>query len=135
MARPRKPEELKVVQGTFRPDRANPERPALPKLEELPEAPEWLGVNGIVAYYEYGPMLIAYGVLNIGDILPFQQMCALHDQLIASYSAGRMPSAGCLSQFRQLCVEFGMTPASRSKVRANVPEKPANKFTANRRAA
>jgi phage terminase small subunit len=135
MSRPRKPDELKVIEGTFRPDRANPERPVLPKLESLPDAPEWLGVHGIVAYYEYGPILIAYGVLNIGDILPFQQFCALHNELVASYSAGKMPNGNIISQFRQLSMEFGMTPASRSKVRANVPEKPANKFTANRRAA
>lgn len=60
--RKRKPEHLKVVAGTDRPDRTNPDAPAA--LPELPTAPEWLSrraaeicdqLVGIIGFIAHSP--------------------------------------------------------------------------------
>jgi len=64
--RKRKPQDLKVIHGTARPDRDNPSAPA--RSEGSPVAPDWLDEIGL-AYFN-----------QIVQVLDEQQRASPHDQ-------------------------------------------------------
>jgi len=144
--RPRKPTLAKVIQGTFRKDRANPAEPRLrpwriprnlPKGKGYPEA--WRE-----AWRALAPLVNALGVVARSDLLAFEGLVcavALHRSAEASLFAGgntstvyarkdragnpylaKRPEVGMLAQTDRLIAtylaRFGMSPADRSRVAA-----------------
>ena len=141
---PKKPTALKVLKGTFRKDRANLKEPIISKDVDRPEPPEhfteravkqwWntidnlpkgvikeLDLTTLIAYHEaedYAHQayinLQAFGMMTIspnGFLVTSSYSTEYH-----KYSLLRL----------KLAQELGFTPASRSKIIADVPDAPAS---------
>ncbi|HLF04972.1 MAG TPA: phage terminase small subunit P27 family [Dehalococcoidia bacterium] len=133
---------VKKLRGTARPDRANPDEPDPPLLEKAPPCPK--GLAGDAARREWGKVsryLAELRVLTAGDLVALAAYC-YHYQTwvnaqakVAEVGAVLLnPKTGWFEQspylrvaddasdhMRRFMVEFGMTPASRSRVKAGKP--------------
>ena len=135
----RKPTQLKVIQGTARPDRTNPREPKA--LEGAVKPPAWLSANARRYWRQILPLLIELRVVSRSD----QQSLALLSDALAEYVAarevvetegmsyetegknGRMvrqrPEVAIASdawrRAAMMLQQFGMTAASRAKVNAS----------------
>ena len=130
--RPRKPAQLKIIQGTFHKSR-NPESEArFSALDKLPPAPKMLNRHG-KRLWAYGEELVSAGVITKPDIIAFELCCdvygrymALRDHIaksliknIQGQQGGRSAAAqqmnADLSACEKLMAQFGMTPSSRNR--------------------
>ena len=131
MGRTRKPVALKVVQGTFRKDRdLMPSAGAsMPPLNEVPPAPDWLpNSHAIAEWNRLAPILTGSKILTEGSLSLLAMLCATHGKIVQSFTAGEMPSGALLSALRNMNSDFGITPASQSKVRPAAAPAGANPF-------
>lgn len=88
MANPRKPTHLKVVSGTARPDRANPNEPTPPR--ERPSPPSHLSDRGKAAWAEAAVIVDGMGVLTAADPVALEALAeALADLRAARASLAR----------------------------------------------
>lgn len=132
------PDNLKVVQGTFRPDRANPDAPSVPL--GFPDAPHWLS--------ERAAELFA----NLCAVLDGMAICSPADQSMIAMLASRLEEIEILTatiedqgrtyqsesglwksrpevaqrseamrHAHSLLTEFGLSPATRNRVSAVQP--------------
>jgi P27 family predicted phage terminase small subunit len=144
--RKRKPDHLKVVAGTDRPDRTNPDAPV--PLSELPTAPEWLSARAAEIFDQLVGIVGSMGVGSASDTamlamaasrLEEVEICtaiiedggrtfvssAEHDEqgrVISQQIKGHPAVAQrseAMRHAQSLLVEFGLSPAARSKVSAN----------------
>ena len=114
MPNPRKPEHLKVVEGTARPDREHP-APEFPAPDSL-EGPDWLvGDEATAEWKRLVELLQPVRVFTEADRTMLGHACNLHGKLVRMYRAQEAPTASQLAQLRYLYTEFGLTPASRSR--------------------
>lgn len=114
MPNKRKPNRLKVLQGTDRPDRMHPE-PDVPEASDF-SPPDWLnGTDATELWAHLTGMLGGVKVLSEGDLTALGHLCNLHGRCVRLWRAGESPTAAELTQLRLLFSEFGLTPASRSK--------------------
>ena len=116
----RKPDFLKMLSGTARPDRAAPNAAALPPIEAVPTAPAWLSDPVAVSEFNrLAPMLTSCKLLNAGNVGLLTQMCAVHGWLAKAWASGQPPTAAMISSYRSLHVALGLThmsvPAPASK--------------------
>ncbi len=142
MARPRKPSHLKLVTGTARADRMNPNEPKPVALADLAPPPS-MTTRATNAWRKLAPLLQRMGVLTEADTLALMQLCEAYAEILSARAAlrdrggptyetttvqgGRMvrtyPEVAMLAdadrRFLQYLAAFGLTPASRSKVSAN----------------
>lgn len=132
-----KPSHLKVVQGTVRKDRVNKREPK-PKLE-TPKPPGWMSDEGKVMWGRFSVQLEQMGVLTAADgpalellVTSYLEFVKLEKQLAdegytyltVATNGERVtkanPAASMLREARQqhrmLLIEFGLTPAARTKV-------------------
>ena len=102
----------------------------MPLLDAVPDAPEWLpNIHAVVEWERLAPLLLRLNLLSAGNIGPLGNLCALHGVMVQQWSAGLVPTASVIQQYRALVNEFGLTPASAAKVRADSPnEKTGNPF-------
>ena len=117
MANRRKPNALKVLEGTDRKDRHKPEAefPPIESGKPIP-APDWLISPEAVAKWKSATVLLAnVGVLTHADLDELAHYCNLHAQAVSIWRAGMAPTAAETTQRRLLATEFGLTPASRHK--------------------
>lgn len=127
MPNPRKPRQLKVIEGTLRRDRDRPE-PEFPTVEGA-EAPDWLtGPEALAEWKRLTALLEATRVLTEADLTALAHLCNLHAACVKMYRAGMEPTAAQITQLRLMLAEFGLTPASRSKAGAVAPDRKANPF-------
>ncbi|QRF55750.1 phage terminase small subunit P27 family [Variovorax paradoxus] len=130
-----KPTHLKVVSG-------NPGKRAINKREpkpkrEIPSCPAYLSDVGKVAWGRLGVLLDRMGVLTEADGPALERLCDCYAELLelrdSLSSQGRTyetdgglikanPAAAMFAdadrRFKSYLVEFGLTPAARSKVQA-----------------
>jgi phage terminase small subunit len=114
MGRPRKPTTLKVLEG-------NPGKRPLPKNEPKPtigaEAPPWMTAPGARAEWErIAPRLLRLGLLTEIDAEAFALLCGHLADAGEQMGLARPVDPRLTSEIRQFLSQFGMTPASRSKV-------------------
>ena|SRR5687767_8637752 len=129
MANPRKPRSLKIIQRTIRKDRDRPE-PVFPAAANL-EPPDWLGtVDALNLWRKLVGLLVPNGLLTEADVMPLGHLCNAHGEILKLYRAGMEPTAAQRAQLRYLFDEFGLTPASRGKVRPSTDGKAKNAFQA-----
>ena len=142
MANPRKPSHLKAVHGTERKDRDNPDEPSPSVL--LPVAPEYLSARASEKFFQISAILQGMGTASRDDTDALAMLSALlveiEEDLVLLESVGRYyvpseesgivrahPAVTAVATGRQraqaLLNEFGLTPASRSKVSAGKPAK------------
>ena len=69
-------------------------------------------------------------LLTEADLTALGHLCNAHGDLLKLYRAGMEPTAAQYSQMRYILAEFGLTPASRSKVKPSGSGKPQNAFAA-----
>lgn len=159
--RPRKPSALKVLQGTDRPDRANPDEPIPPSGPVKP--PPWLHGRGRTAWKWIAPLLEDMRVLTTADPHALALLCdayaeyiecrqvvrklgATYESRVVRASTRRVAAdddqadgddfdaadwsviirprpevkmaSDAWRRVQRMLVEFGLTPSSRSKVKA-----------------
>ncbi len=147
MGRPRKPRQLKIIQGTFRADR-NPENEPEPDLiVGNIRPPSFLGKYGRDYWKRTVPKLQETGVLTVADleslellVQAYEEYREAHDAVyrptlsdgsrgrrtLAEYCRGgnsqTLPELAALraarAAFRQLAADFGLNPSARNKVSA-----------------
>lgn len=135
---PPKPTALKRLEGTYRKDRAA--RNEVQVAPGVPARPEWLDAEAKREWDRVVPKLAQLGVLTDLDGSMLADYCATHS--IAVKAAKRVQREGLMlkgpfgpvrnplikvaqearAQARLLAAEFGLSPASRSRVSA--AEKP-----------
>lgn len=132
----RKPTAMKKLSGTLRKHRTNPNEPTYPELGAEP--PAFLDQAGRDEWSRLFPMLTDRGLLTAGDAAAFSGYCGQYSIWTAAMEAVKreglvitLPN-GVLAQnpnlaiatkaskeMRAFLVEFGLTPASRSRVEAS----------------
>ena len=155
MANPRKPTKLKLIHGTFRKDRAPANEPEPEKVTDIPRPPSYLDKYAKKLWKSLAGELVEKGILTVVDIPALEITCELYGQYrlaheavfcpvdpetgkkvkrsLAEYMEGRnsqtMPEhiamTKAFSMFRAYLIEFGLTPASRSRL--DVPKIPEDK--------
>lgn len=156
MGRPMLPSNLKILKGTDQKCRMNENEPK-PEIE-APDAPEFLNAVALAEWNRLVPELVKLGILAKIDSTTLAAYCAtfarwveaegmlMSEGSVIETSNGNIiqsPWVGiantALGHMRKFLTEFGMSPASRSKViatgAANVgrPEK-QNPFEALKKA-
>lgn len=140
MGRPRKPTQLHIVTGTARNDRMNPDEPQ-PGIE-IPSCPPGLSAGAKTEWRRISPILEDMGLLSNMDRSALAAYCETYGRWMRSLKEiqkggevietpnGSLQVSPWVSiarnaekEIRQFCSEFGMTPASRSKVSATDPAK------------
>ena len=141
------PTATKLLQGTLRKDRLNPDEPKPEPPEDL-KARGWLDQYGRECWDKYVPRLVRTGILTSLDMLLFAGVCErwstyrraidnTKDSLTHSTESNVECSKpqiaiakAAFDQFRQGMAEFGCSPASRGKVKAIPPsaEDPFEKY-------
>lgn len=86
-------------------------------------------------WYRLGPILLRVGLLTTANLPAFAHLCSLHGDMATGYQNRNPPKAATIMAYRSLIVEFGLTPAAASKVKAPDPVQQGNKFRANGRPA
>ena len=136
MANPKKPTNLKIIQGTFRKDRATPNEPK-PNIN-IPSPPDHLSKEALIEWDRITPILYNLGLLSDLDMVALAAYCQAYGRwtqaemelkgsgIIIKTQNGNViqnPLVGianqAMLQTHKFLVEFGLTPASRSKVSAN----------------
>lgn len=146
--RKRKPDHLKVVAGTDRPDRMNPAAPVASKV--LPVSPSWLSERAAEKFGQLVTILDGMGLASEVDVDMLAMLASrleeieittgIIEDLGRSYTTetqggGTMyrsrPEVSqrneAMRHAQSLLAEFGLSPASRSKVSTSL-EKVGNPF-------
>lgn len=111
MPRPRKPNNVHVLQGTYRRDKHGPKTAPVP--QEAPEKPDWLSAQAASEWDRVVPLLNAAGFLAVtdGDVL------ATYCELYAEFKmCPQAMQTSRVALMRTILHELGMTPGSRDKV-------------------
>lgn len=128
----RKPHQLKVLEGTARPDRMPDALIDYEALEELPPPPDWLpNAHASREWERLGPILLRAKLLTFAGMQALGHLCALHGKIVQLYAAGEAPNASYIAALRSMFNDFGLTPVAQGKVRPLETEKAKNKFSDN----
>lgn len=125
-----KPTALKILDGT-RDDRINHDEPTLPAgdVEPPDSVDDELGY-GVEHWNELAPMLSKAGLLTEGDRPALALLCRAYARLRLDPMDDKANEL-----YRRMLVEFGLTPSSRSRIKASA-EKPKDalaEFLASKR--
>jgi phage terminase small subunit len=123
MAMPRQPTEVLKAKGSYatNPGRLEKRRPAEPRgWKDIPPPPAHLDA-ALVPTWEELRGLMHPRVCNVPDVVPFEALVRLVYKMRTDFDG---MTAAQMGQLTRMCTEFGMTPASRSKVQ-QAPEPPA----------
>lgn len=140
--RPSTPTELKVLSGTYRPDRAPKNEPKPPAPEGLPAAPPYFDAVAKKEWNRLGPTLLWLKMLTVADLVAFETYCLTYSRLIAATKSLKKakgmfyeytnkanaknyvvrPEVSVIQKesllIKVLCAEFGLTPSSRGRMEA-----------------
>lgn len=115
MARPPKPAQLHLIQGTARPDRHDASVASVPALPGDMQAPEWLSPGAVAVFYDVVTRLEPLRLLSAADRDAVAHYAAIMDQI---QSAPHMATAAMHSQARNLRSDLGMTPVARTRTKS-----------------
>ena len=142
MARPRKPTQLKVLQGSrVRSDREAASNAAQPKIA-VPPCPDWLDAKSRKQWDKIAPQLVALGLLSVidGDLFGayaetsarYGDVCSKLENInswIGTTPNGFEVQTALVSirntlqkQLISLGREFGLSPAARSSIKVDVSQ-------------
>lgn len=110
-----KPTALKILEGAQK-CRINFDEPQY--APGSIEPPDWLAGLALDHWRELAPVLGAGRVLSAADRTALALLCVLYQRWRTDPDDRK-----ATDQYVRLCLEFGMTPASRSRIKAP-PEKP-----------
>jgi P27 family predicted phage terminase small subunit len=139
------PTHLKVVKGTARPHRINKEEPRPPVTTPVP--PEYLDERARAKFVEVSELLARYGLMTALDGGSIARYAVIWCRWIDAEGEVKrrgsvVKTAGgnviqnpflaiankALLQLAQIETEFGMTPSSRTRIRASAPFQPTDEF-------
>ena len=151
---PRKPKELKEIEGTYRKDRdnLNPIASTVAIISTVPEelnewgAKLWLQIDSdfskigviktsdvgslLALCLEYGTMLEAYDLIAAQGLMvevPIYSAKGDHVRDEWQVNPARKVASDAFKNYKSMCIEFGLTPVSRMKL--TMPEqKTADEF-------
>jgi phage terminase small subunit len=123
----RKPRALKAVAGTIRPCRDKPEL-ELPKVEGLPEAPQFLDIVAATEFDRVARVLHGAGVLTEADFGLLTAYAAAWSDLVRHWENRGRPKSAELTAFRQLATELGLSPKARAGLPPPRDPKKGNRF-------
>lgn len=118
MPTPPKPRNLKIISGSREKD--PPNLPEFAPVRQFPPAPQHLNPDGASAWNDLGPKLVAAGVLQEVDLYPLEQLCYAWQRFRKKAKADMDVTASEDNALKALWSEFGMTPAARRRVAANL---------------
>lgn len=138
--RPRKPTHLKLLEGTYRPDRAVKNEPRPPV--EAPSCPTWLHREAKREWRRVMPQLLAAGLITHLDRAALAAYCQCYaywweaDRAIKRHGTTQVTDKGyiaprpevamrksALAEMRRFGAEFGLSPGTRSGVSAAAPHR------------
>lgn len=119
MANKQKPDNVHLLQGTYRTTRHG-EVNKKPKCKvELGDPPAWMSVEAKHEWYYARSMLDQLGLLTGAD----KTILAQYSVLAADFAASQeLFSAAKHTQLRMCQLELGMTPAARGKITVDNPD-------------
>lgn len=142
----RKPDELKIIEGTFRRDRSNPDAPTVPA--GIPEAPAWLSERATELFAQLCVVLDSLNIASPADAAMIALLASRLEEieiLTATIEdqgrtyqgeSGLWKARPEVSQRNEamrhchaLLSEFGLSPATRNRVTATKPAE-QNPFSA-----
>jgi hypothetical protein len=121
-----KPDHLKIIDGTFRAERAHPE--VVPALDGDPVKPKWLTGRGAAIWKEKLSVYRRRGQSVVGCESALAQYCALEASMIDGYRRREKPIASEVNTYRTFAREFYDTPASQLAKAAGSAAPPKNPF-------
>lgn len=129
--RPRKPDELKILQGTFRKDRDGVPAVVVPDGDVVP--PDYLGDAALTFWHTIVPTMLSVGLAKPTDVPQLASMCewwARHRRYSAILDAmddndkrlyqTTMLCAIASTNFDKIAARFGLTPSDRAKLRVDL---------------
>jgi phage terminase small subunit len=116
-----KPTALKVLEGVH-PFRINGDEPAYSPASDA--APVWLAGLALEHWDELAPMLARSRVFSDGDRANLALLCLLYQRWREDPADLKV-----INQYVRLSLEFGLTPSSRSRLKA-APERPKDEVQA-----
>ena len=141
-----KPSHLKVVTGNPGKRKLNDKEPT--PIREIPSPPAHLTDWGKVAWGKLTVLLDGMGVLTVADVLALERLCDIYADILqlrltiadegrtytvqteGGFLIKANPAVAMLAdadrRFKSYLVEFGLTPAARTKVNVNGGEKEAD---------
>ena len=131
--RKKKPYGMKVLEGTAKPG----DRPAVEFPEVENDAPPYFILNDEHAMREWDhlfPLLKATRVMTEADRTQLGLMCANFSDVVKTRLAGSKPTASDKNSLRADYAEFGLTPASRGRVKPVAEGEAKNQFNQLRKA-
>lgn len=142
-----KPTQLKIVQGTQRRDRMNPDEPVVPEGDVV--MPTYLKGRARKFWHYHAPILTAMGLLTVADVAMLAELCETEAEFWTARDDVRKrgieiestrydrktdrpytvtednPSVKIASdagkRMKAILVEFGLSPSSRTRVKAQKP--------------
>ena len=137
-----KPTNLKRLQGTYRPDRANSTEPQFEVPSRMPNVPRYLDEHAAEVWRDLGGGLLRAGLLTVVDKYALAMFCVpagryIHGNLMIEKTGGPVltSDAGNLyqnpwlhvvnkafDQMRQMLSEFGLSPAERARLHVAVAD-------------
>jgi phage terminase small subunit len=129
MPNPRKPDLLKIMQGTYKKERAQNIIP-LPVMREIPPMPGWMYGHdiAIAEWNKLTKILCEVGILTEAGANALAVLCMLLEHIVRYFESGECPPAVLVAQYRNMINDFGITPVAQTKVKANGEQKKQNSF-------
>lgn len=131
MPRRKETDNVRKLRGTDRPCRAIGENVEYESLTEMPEPFDWMNNHAVTHWYEVGNLLISKKVITEADLPSFADLCMLQAKIIQASIGGVDLPVSVFAQVRQYQAEFGMTPASRAKIKVGDNGSTGNQFARN----
>ena len=131
MPRRKKSAQVRVISGTDRPDRREPE-PELAGdlLEEAPPPPDWMpNAHAVNEWNRLAPILVNTKRLPAAATSSLAVLCALYGKLVQLFNAGETPTGHMLAQYNKLVDSFGIPPMAAGKVKPVGDGEKGNKFS------
>ena len=152
--RKRIPDNMKVITGTDRPDRMNPDAPA--PAEDMPRPPAWLNRRAVEHFgalrsrLEYLSIatstdteMLALAAARLAEIEECDELIELHGRVIETTGTNGAtmmranPAVGqrneAMRHLHALLAEFGLSAASRTKVKSPKKKDESPTFTVIRK--
>ena len=117
---------MKLLEGTFRKDRAPA---AIPKPPKGAKTPKWLGKDAKTEWMRIGPWLEGQGLLTkadqsafaiycdlYGTVQEFRKLCRKVGPAVSIQQGYRNVLAKATTQMKQYLALFGLSPADRERI-------------------
>ena len=122
------PTALKILRGTTQKSRMNLREPRPPA--GVPEMPATLSEGARRVWEGMAPKCLHMGVLTVVDVEAFATLCELEaKKLAAAQAEDPMPYLRLAEKIRQYYGDFGLTPASRSRIQVRKSDEPVSKWS------